>query len=75
MWTQKTNRTQVFINYIYIYIYIYIYATQSAQLSQKKVEYKTHIKSLPGYHQSGFVATQTLGHLIYVMYSKLLHCI
>ena len=41
MWTQKTNRTQVFINYIYIYIYIY--ATQSAQLSQKKVEYKTHM--------------------------------
>ena len=71
MWTQKTNRTQVFINHIYIYIYIYIYATQSAQLSQKKVEYK----SLPGYHQSGFVATQALGHLIYVMYSKLLHCI
>ena len=35
----------------------------------------THTQSLPGYHQNGFVATQALGHMVYVMYSELLNCI
>ena len=30
---------------------------------------------LPGYHQNGFVATQALGHMMYVMYRELLYCI
>ena len=34
----------------------------------------THTQSLLGYHQNGFVATQTLGHMVYVMHSELLNC-
>ena len=35
----------------------------------------THMQPLPGYHQNGFEATQTLGHMMYVIYSELLNCI
>ena len=35
----------------------------------------THMQSLPGYHQNGFVATQALRHMMYVLYSELLSCI
>ena len=28
----------------------------------------------PGYHHHGFVATQTLGHMMRVMYTGHLHC-
>ena len=34
-----------------------------------------HMQSLPDYHQNGFVATQALGHMMYVIYSKLLNYI
>ena len=66
MWAQETYRAQVFINYIYIYIYIH--TPQSAEISRKQDEHKA-LQSLPGYHQNGFVATQALGHIMYVMYS------
>ena len=29
----------------------------------------------PSHHQNDFVATQALGHIMYVMYFELLHCI
>ena len=29
----------------------------------------------PGYHQNGFVATQALRHMVYVLYNELLHYI
>ena len=29
----------------------------------------------PGYYQNGFVATQELGHMMYLMYIEVLHCI
>ena len=35
----------------------------------------THMQSLPGYHQNGFVATQAIGHMMYLMYSELFNCI
>ena len=72
MWAQETHRAQVFINCIYIYIYIH--TTQSAEIWRKQDDYKA-LYSLPGCHQNGFVATQALGHMMYVMYSELLHCI
>ena len=34
----------------------------------------THMQSLPGSHQNGFVATQALGHMMYVMYREPLNC-
>ena len=39
--------------YIYIYIYMYIYAIMKTMYP-------------PGYHQNGFVATHTLGHMIHI---------
>ena len=63
----------IFMSIYIIYVYIYIHATQSAQISQKMGI--IHMQSLPGYHQNGFVATQALGHMMYVMYSELLNCI
>ena len=41
--------------YIYIYIYIYIYVIYVIM----------KIMCPPGYHDSGFVATHALGHMMY----------
>ena len=35
----------------------------------------TQMQSLLGYYQNGFVATQALGHIMYVMYSEVLNCL
>ena len=75
--------------YIYICIYIYIYPyihnlyNIYAYISTPRKVLKpcrskmgiTHMESLPGYPQNDFVATQALGHMMYVMYSELLNCI
>ena len=46
-----------------------IYDTQSAQISQKQDERNIYaiMKTMwpPGYHHNGFVATHTLGHMMY----------
>ena len=43
--------------------------SQSAQISQKQDERKLYaiMKTMcpPGYHHNGFVATHTLGHMMY----------
>ena len=57
-----------------LHLHLHLYHTQSAQISQKQDKYKA-LQSLPGYHQNGFVATKKPGHMTYVMYSELLHCI
>ena len=56
---------------------MYIHDKQSDQISQKQDEHNTYVimKTMcpPGHHQSGFVATQAFGHMIYVMHTELLH--
>ena len=59
---------------IYI-IYIYISTSQKVLKSRTSKMGITHMQSLPDYHQNGCVATQALGHMMYVMYSELLNCI
>ena len=49
----------------YIYIYIYIYITQKQDGHNTYVIMKA--MCLPAYHQNGFVATQSLGHMMYVI--------
>ena len=73
--------------YIYIYIYIhtdvYVYINivlkTGAQTWQKQDGHNIYaiMKTMcpPGHHQNGFVATQATGHMIYVMYTDILHCI
>ena len=64
MWAQETHR----------YIYKYIPVTQRAQISQKQDGYNIRNNCLV-ITKNGFVATQALGHIMYVMYNELLHCI
>ena len=64
-----SRNTQVFI------LYIYISTSQKVLKSRTSKMGITHMQSLPDYHQNGFVATQALGHMMYVMYSELLNCI
>ena len=46
-----------------------IHNTQNIQISQKQDEHNIYavIKTMcpPGYHHNGFVATHTLGHMMY----------
>ena len=48
--------------------------TQSAQILQKQDGYNIRNHCLV-ITKNGFVATQALGHMMYVMFSELLHCI
>ena len=54
-----------------------IHDKQSDQISQKQDEHNTYVimKTMcpRGRHQSGFVATQAFGHMMYVMQTELLH--
>ena len=58
-----------------------IHDTQCAQISQKQDEHNIYVyvyvfvimKTMcpPGYHHNGFVATYTLGHIMYVIKCKI----
>ena len=54
--------------------YIYNNAMQRAQISQKQDRYNIRNDCLV-IPKNGFVTTQALSHMMYVMYSELLHCI
>ena len=57
-----------------VYVYIYIHARQSAQILKKQDGYNIRNHCLV-ITKNGFVATQAFGHMMYVMFSELLHCI
>ena len=68
----------IYIKYIYIYnkryiyiytiIYIYIYISQHKVLNSHRRKIGiTHMKSLPGYHQNGFLANEAFEHMMHVM--------
>ena len=59
---------------LHLHLHIHPYHTQGARISQKQDEYKA-LQSLPAYNQNGFLSTEALGHMMYLMHSELLHCI